>query len=76
MADSNIFRGVNSIKFNQRFKDDNDCLDYLSQIKWENGFVCKDVKTINFVTVKIHIIEDVLNVDMMKVQQQGLCWKN
>jgi hypothetical protein len=27
MADSNIFRGVNSIKFNQRFKDDNDCLD-------------------------------------------------
>ncbi len=36
----------------------------------------KDVKTINFVTVKIHIIEDVLNVDMMKVQQQGLCWKN
>lgn len=41
MADSNIFVGVNSIKFNQRFKDDNDCLDYLSQIKWENGFVCK-----------------------------------
>ena len=41
MADSNIFRGVNSIKFNQRFKDDNDCLDYLSQIKWVDGFVCK-----------------------------------
>jgi len=36
----------------------------------------KDVKMINFVTVKTHTIEDVLNVDMMKVQQQGLCWKS
>jgi hypothetical protein len=41
MAGSNIFRGVNSIKFSQRFKDDKDCLEYLSQIKWEDGFICK-----------------------------------
>ncbi len=41
MADENIFRGVNSIKFNQRFKDDNDCLIYLSNIKWEDGYKCK-----------------------------------
>ena len=41
MVGSNIFRGVNSIKFNQRFKDNKDCLEYLSQIKWEDGFICK-----------------------------------
>ncbi len=41
MADENIFRGVNSIKFNQRFKDDNDCLIYLSNIKWGDGYKCK-----------------------------------
>ena len=41
MANSNIFRGVNSIKFNQRFKEDKDCIEYLSQIKWADGFVCK-----------------------------------
>lgn len=41
MSDRNIFRGVNSIKFNQRFKDDNDCFEYLAQIKWADGYKCK-----------------------------------
>lgn len=41
MSDENIFRGVNSIKFNQRFKDDNDCLNYLSDLKWADGYKCK-----------------------------------
>lgn len=36
-----IFRGVNSIKFYNRFKTDEDCLKYLSEIKWCDGFVCK-----------------------------------
>ena len=41
MVDRNIFRGVNSIKFNQRFKDDNDCLAYLAEIKWLDGYRCR-----------------------------------
>jgi hypothetical protein len=41
MAERNIFKGVNSIKFNQQFKTDNDCLDYLVEVKWEDGFECK-----------------------------------
>jgi hypothetical protein len=41
MTERNIFRGVNSIKFNQRFKDDNDCLEYLAEVKWFNGYKCK-----------------------------------
>lgn len=34
MADKNTFRGANSIKFIQHFKDNNNCLIYLSNIKW------------------------------------------
>ena len=41
MTERNIFRGLNSIKFNQRFKDDNDCLEYLAEVKWQNGYKCK-----------------------------------
>lgn len=40
MTKRNIFRGVNSIKFNQRFKDDNDFLEYLAEVKWQNGYRC------------------------------------
>ena len=41
MTERNIFRGVNSIKFNQRFKSYNDCLEYLAEVKWQNGYKCK-----------------------------------
>jgi len=41
MADRENFVGVNSIKFNQRFKTDYDCLRYLSEIKRSEGYVCK-----------------------------------
>lgn len=52
MAEESIFRGVNSIKFNQRFKDDNDCLIYLSNIKWGDGYKCKRCKNDKFSTGK------------------------
>lgn len=35
------FTGVNSITFNNRFKEDSDCYEYLSLVKWEAGFVCR-----------------------------------
>ena len=35
------FIGVNSITFNKRFKEDLDCYEYLSSIKWEKGYSCK-----------------------------------
>ncbi len=35
------FIGVNSITFNRQFKDDNDCYEYLSLVKWEYGFICR-----------------------------------
>ena len=37
-----IFKGQNLIQFAERFKSDEDCKKiYLSEIKWENGFVCR-----------------------------------
>lgn len=35
------FIGLNSITFNKRFKEDVDCYEYLSLIKWEKGYVCR-----------------------------------
>jgi hypothetical protein len=36
-----IFRGQNLIQFTERLKTDEDCEIYLSEIKWETGFVCR-----------------------------------
>jgi transposase-like protein len=41
MLGINNFVGVNSIKFYQHFKTEEDCLSYLSSIKWELGYSCK-----------------------------------
>jgi len=35
------FTGLNSIKFNRQFKTDEDCYKYLSEVKWQSGYVCK-----------------------------------
>jgi hypothetical protein len=35
------FKGVNSITFNNRFKNEVDCHEYHSEIKWEEGYVCR-----------------------------------
>jgi ISXO2-like transposase domain len=35
------FVGVNSIKFNRQFKEDSNCFEYLSGVKWEKGYWCK-----------------------------------
>jgi transposase-like protein len=36
----NIFLGQNLIEFAERFKTDQDCLDYLAELKWAGGFTC------------------------------------
>lgn len=38
------FAGVNSIKFHRQFKDDSSCYEYLSFVKWQNGYKCKRCK--------------------------------
>jgi len=36
-----IYKGVNSIEFHRRFQSDQDCFEYLAELKWENGYICK-----------------------------------
>ena len=36
-----IFKGQNLIEFAERFKTDQDCREYLSNIKWSEGYVCR-----------------------------------
>jgi hypothetical protein len=35
------FAGMNSIKFNQYFKTEDDCIKYIADVKWEKGYTCK-----------------------------------
>ena len=49
------FTGLNSIKFTVRFYQDEACYKYLSDIKWENGYVCKKCNnTVYCIGVKPH----------------------
>lgn len=36
-----IFKGKNLIEFAERFQTDQDCLKYLAQIKWKEGYKCR-----------------------------------
>lgn len=44
MAERTKFVGVNSITFNQLFKTEENCLEYLSSLKWDEGYYCKRCK--------------------------------
>ena len=35
-----FFKSTNLIEFNERFKTETDCLQYLVDIKWKKGFIC------------------------------------
>ncbi len=37
----NIFKGQNLLEFAERFKTDLDCKEYLTQIKWQDGYCCR-----------------------------------
>lgn len=39
-----IFKGESLIKFTERFKTDNDCKEYLAEIKWSESYECKKCK--------------------------------
>lgn len=38
------FKGQNLIEFAGRFDTDEKCMEYLSEIKWEDGYVCRKCK--------------------------------
>jgi hypothetical protein len=48
MGSTNKFIGVNSIKFNRAFSNDEDCYHYLAEIKWEDGYKCRKCGNANY----------------------------
>lgn len=42
------FKGVNSLTFYKRFKDDDSCFEYLSMVKWKSGYSCKKCLNKNY----------------------------
>jgi hypothetical protein len=42
------FTGVKTLDFVDQFKSDNDCLEYISNIKWADGYSCKKCKNTTF----------------------------
>ena len=40
--------GVNSVVFYKRFPDEESCYNYLAEIKWEEGYVCKKCGHTNY----------------------------
>ena len=41
MEKRDTFAGMNSILFNRQFKSNEDCLKYIADLKWEQGYKCK-----------------------------------
>ena len=41
----------------RRFTDDTACLDYLAEIRWENGFACPDCPSTKSWKIKPHLME-------------------
>lgn len=46
-------KSIDKSRLEAMFKDDNLCLDFLSQLKWANGFTCKKCNNDNFCEGKV-----------------------
>jgi transposase-like protein len=49
-----LFTGQNALEFADRFRTDDDCLEYLSEIKWHEGFICVKCGHSRYQTRKHH----------------------
>ena len=59
MNQRNQFTGVNSIKFHNTISTDEDCYHYLSEIKWDTGYQCKNAVIQNTIMALDHFQDDV-----------------
>ncbi len=41
MKEERMFKGVSVFEFSNRFTSKEDCLDYLSEVKWDPGYKCR-----------------------------------
>ncbi len=54
------FQGQNILEFTERFKDEESCLSYLANLKWQDGFVCKKCNLRYVKPIKQGIVIDVI----------------
>lgn len=52
------FQGQNILEFTERFKDEQSCLSYLANLKWQKGFVCKKCNHTKFTIRKANQARD------------------
>ena len=67
------FTGMNSIKFNRYFKTEEDCLKYISDIKWEHGYVCRNCGNTKYIKGSNLTIGDASNAKKMKARLREPC---
>lgn len=53
-----IFKGQSIIEFSDRFKSDMDCLEYMAEIKWANGYKCPKCGHDRFSVVKRNLARE------------------
>ena len=53
-----IFKGQSIIEFSDRFKSDLDCLEYMAEIKWANGYRCPKCGHDRFSVVKRNLARE------------------
>ena len=57
MVGTNKFTGVNSIKFNRAFSNDDDCYQYLEEIKWEGIFDNLIKMMVKYKSIRLNTID-------------------
>jgi len=50
----NKFKGVNILEFSSRFTCSEDCVDYLGELKWHQGFSCRRCKNGKYCSTRRH----------------------
>jgi hypothetical protein len=69
-----ILKDLSRKEFRSNFGEKHLCLSFLSTQKWAEEFSCFKYKNTKFSNGKKHIIDVVVNADMMNSQQQTDCF--
>jgi len=72
----NKFRSLTIFEFHERFPDEDSCYAYLSELKWETGFVSPIADTKTIATVSVNTTGSVPVVIASLHQRAGRCFIN
>ena len=69
-----MFKGMNLIEFGKRFQTNGDCLQYLMDIKWAEGFKCSKCGSLKYWKGKHGPIYVARIAATKNLQQWGHCF--